>query len=79
MNRKLKLDKIKEEIERCKICQVNKIGLAVVGEGDKQAEKELVGEAPGKTEAKTGKPFVGRSGKLLRKLIRETGLLEERV
>lgn len=39
----------------------------------------FVGEAPGKTEAETGRPFVGRSGQLLTKLIESTGLKREDV
>ncbi|NTW60712.1 MAG: uracil-DNA glycosylase, partial [Nitrospirae bacterium] len=39
----------------------------------------FVGEAPGREEAKTGRPFVGRSGKLLRQTIRELGIAEEEV
>lgn len=36
----------------------------------------FVGEAPGRLEAQTGRPFVGRSGKLLRSAIRDLGLEE---
>jgi DNA polymerase len=36
----------------------------------------FIGEAPGAQEDKTGRPFVGRSGQLLRELIREIGLSE---
>jgi DNA polymerase len=39
----------------------------------------FIGEAPGREEAKTGRPFVGRSGKLLRQTIREIGLVEDDV
>lgn len=39
----------------------------------------FIGEAPGRTEAEAGRPFVGRSGKLLRKLIADVGLREEDV
>lgn len=49
------------------------------GEGNANAEIVFVGEAPGKTEAATGRPFVGRSGKLLRSLIKEAGLKDEEV
>lgn len=49
------------------------------GEGNPDADIVFIGEAPGKTEAKTGRPFVGRSGQLLRSLIREAGLKEEDV
>ncbi|MCS7241365.1 DNA polymerase [Candidatus Caldatribacterium sp.] len=36
----------------------------------------IVGEAPGAAEAKEGQPFVGRSGQLLREVLKETGLSE---
>ena len=39
----------------------------------------FVGEAPGKEEAKTGRPFIGRAGKVLRALIAEAGLKKEDV
>jgi DNA polymerase len=51
----------------------------VPGEGNTDAAIVFIGEAPGKEEAKTGKPFVGRSGKLLRSCIRAIGLGEEEV
>lgn len=74
-----KLEKIAVGIKRCRVCQQNKSGLAVPGEGNPDAKVVFLGEAPGKTEAKTGRPFVGRSGQLLRSLIREIGLKEEEV
>jgi uracil-DNA glycosylase len=73
------LDKIAKEIENCKICKEGKSGMAVPGEGNPAADVVFLGEAPGKTEAATGRPFVGRSGQLLRSLIREAGLKEEDV
>lgn len=74
MNKQSKLNKIAREIALCKICKRNKIGLPVPGEGNPNAKVVFIGEAPGKTEAKTGRPFVGRSGKFLRHLINSTGL-----
>ncbi len=41
----------------------------VIGEGSETANLMFVGEAPGEKEAKTGKPFCGRSGKLLDELL----------
>lgn len=79
MSRKLNLEKINREIIECKICPIGKSGMAVVGEGDPQADVVFIGEAPGKQEALTGRPFIGRSGKLLRSLIREAGLSEQDV
>lgn len=79
MNKNLALEKIAKEIEKCKICIVGKSGKSVPGEGNPNAKIAFIGEAPGKKEAETGRPFVGRSGQLLRKLIREIGLKEEDV
>lgn len=76
MNKQAELDKIAREIELCEVCKKDAIGKAVPGEGNPDADIMFVGEAPGKTEAATGRPFIGRSGKLLRKLINEAGLNE---
>lgn len=73
------LGRIAKEIEGCKECRLNKIGKAVPGEGNADADIVFIGEAPGKKEAETGRPFVGRSGKLLRKLLEDAGLKEKDV
>lgn len=73
------LKKITGEIERCTVCKVDKTGIAVPGEGNPDADIVFLGEAPGKNEAVSGRPFIGRSGKLLRSLIREAGLSEDEV
>jgi|SRR5581483_2012762 len=51
----------------------------VVGEGSHTASIMFVGEAPGETEAKTGRPFCGRAGKFLDELIASIGLKREDV
>lgn len=51
----------------------------VFGEGDPCAKLMFVGEAPGAEEDRTGRPFVGRSGELLGKMIVAMGLSRERV
>ncbi len=79
MNKKSALDKIAKEIEECATCKIGKSGLPVPGEGNPDADIVFIGEAPGKKEAATGRPFIGRSGQLLRSLIREVGLKEEDV
>lgn len=79
MNKQAKLDKIAKEIENCKTCKMGKSGKAVVGEGNPNAEIVFIGEAPGKNEALIGRPFIGRSGKLLRSMITSIGLKEEDV
>jgi DNA polymerase len=52
----------------------------VFGEGDPHADLMVVGEGPGREEDQQGRPFVGRSGKLLdRLLVEEIGLAREEV
>jgi uracil-DNA glycosylase family 4 len=51
----------------------------VPGEGDPNAEVMVVGEAPGASEDKQGRPFVGRAGKFLDQLLAEAGLAREQV
>ena len=46
----------------------------VPGEGNPHARLVLVGEAPGEQEDRQGRPFVGRSGKLLDQLLNTAGL-----
>jgi len=79
MTKARQLAKIGREIEKCAICKRGKIGRPVPGEGNPSAKIVFVGEAPGREEAKTGRPFVGRAGKLLRSLIKEIGLSEKEV
>ncbi len=73
------LDKIADEIEECPVCKIKTIGKAVPGEGNPDADVMFIGEAPGKKEAETGRPFIGRSGQLLREGIHGIGLKEEDV
>ncbi len=51
----------------------------VIGEGSYESEIMFIGEAPGKNEAKTGRPFCGASGKVLTQLIESIGLKREDV
>ncbi len=48
--------------------------MRVEAEGSKNAKYIIVGEAPGKNEVKTGRPFVGASGKLLDRLMVRAGI-----
>jgi DNA polymerase len=51
----------------------------VIGEGDPDAKIMFIGEAPGAKEAITGKPFVGRAGKLLDSLLDSIDLVRKDV
>ncbi|HUD44541.1 MAG TPA: uracil-DNA glycosylase [Patescibacteria group bacterium] len=79
MSKQQQLDQIANEIKNCKLCQKDSIGLPVFGEGNPDAKIMFIGEAPGKQEATTGRPFIGRSGKFLREQIKAIGLTEDEV
>ena len=51
----------------------------VIGEGSHDAKIMFIGEAPGKNEAQTGKPFCGRAGKILDELLASINLDRETV
>lgn len=51
----------------------------VFGEGPENPTLMLIGEAPGKNEDLTGKPFIGSAGKILVELIESIGLTREEV
>lgn len=51
----------------------------VIGEGSYDARIMFVGEAPGRNEAKTGKPFCGSAGKVLDVLLAHAGITRESV
>jgi len=46
----------------------------VIGEGSHEAETVFIGEAPGRNEAKTGRPFCGAAGKVLDQLLAHVGI-----
>lgn len=53
--------------------------LPVIGEGNHSAEIMFIGEAPGENEAKTGRPFCGRAGKILDDLLVSAGIARKDV
>ncbi len=65
----------------CHLCELAKTRTNVVfGEGDEKAKIMFVGEGPGETEDKTGRPFVGNAGEVLTKMIENVlGLKRESV
>lgn len=73
------LEEIRASILHCPVCQSGLQGVIVVGEGSQQAKIAFIGEAPGKTELKLQRPFVGRSGQLLRQLIAMLQLPDEQI
>ena len=77
MNKIDELEKLKQEMNRDKNLPL-KTNL-VFGEGSPDCEVLFIGEAPGAAEDEQIRPFVGRSGQLLRKSIREIRWKEEDV
>ena len=64
------LNALKEIVLNCHLCELSKSRHKVVfGEGNERAKLMFVGEGPGATEDSTGRPFVGRAGELLTKMI----------
>jgi DNA polymerase len=53
--------------------------LPVIGEGSHFAKIMFIGEAPGRNEARTGRPFCGAAGKILDELLASVGIPREEV
>jgi len=64
------LQDLKKYTISCHLCSLSKARKHVVfGEGNQTAKVLFAGEAPGEMEDNTGRPFVGRAGQLLTKII----------
>ncbi|MCI0486309.1 MAG: uracil-DNA glycosylase [Blastocatellia bacterium] len=74
------LEAIREDVGECTRCKLHERRTNIVfGEGNPQARIVFVGEGPGADEDLTGRPFVGRAGQLLDKIIAAIGLRREDV
>lgn len=74
------LEEIAGEILVCKKCPLAKSRTnAVPGEGNPKAEILFIGEGPGGTEDREGRPFVGEAGKFLQEMLAGIGLKREDV
>jgi DNA polymerase len=62
---------------RCKLCEARTT--IVFGAGNPRAELVVIGEGPGADEDVQGKPFVGRAGQLLTKMLESVQLSREEV
>lgn len=69
-----KTGSLKEELLRCTKCELAKTRNHVIfGEGNLNGGIFIIGEAPGKDEDIMGRPFVGKSGQLLDKILAACG------
>jgi len=72
--------KLREKIENCRKCSLWRFRRKViVGEGPIPCDFFFLGQNPGKMENELGRPFVGRSGKYLDKLLSLAGLSREEI
>ncbi len=69
------LEAIRREMGDCRRCRLCEARTNIVfGEGDPDARLMFIGEGPGRDEDAAGRPFVGRAGQLLTKMIAAMGL-----
>ncbi len=74
------MDVVIKRIEKCFACPLGPTRInPVPGEGSLDSPVMFVGEGPGEEEDKTGRPFVGRAGRLLTQMMEEVGLPREKV
>src|SRR5687767_1746771 len=80
-DKQIKLDQIAADIVKNNVCPdlAKQAKHLVPGEGNPDAKVVFIGEAPGKNEDLTGKPFVGAAGKFLNELLESIGLKREDV
>lgn len=83
-DRNSKLKKIHDEVIALKKSplydfRIKEKNFPVLGEGSHFAKIMFVGEAPGKNEAKTARPFVGAAGKFLNEMLEGVGIKREDV
>ncbi|MHB8095372.1 MAG: uracil-DNA glycosylase [Candidatus Aminicenantales bacterium] len=71
---------IEAQVLSCRLCPLSRLRThAVPGEGNKRTEIVFVGEAPGRDEDLQGRPFIGRAGQLLTKIIEAMKFKREEV
>jgi len=76
----LTLEEIRRELGDCRRCKLHRTRRTLVfGEGNEEAKLMFVGEGPGYDEDVQGRPFVGRAGQLLTKIIQSIHLQREEV
>ncbi|MFC1622181.1 uracil-DNA glycosylase [Patescibacteria group bacterium] len=71
------IEKNVKACSKCRLCETAKN--SVPGEGSSTPKIAFVGEAPGRYEDESGRPFVGRAGKLLEKALEQIGYTREDV
>ncbi len=76
----LTLADVRKELGDCRRCKLHRARRTIVfGEGNENASLMLIGEAPGYDEDVQGRPFVGKAGQLLTKILQSINLSREEV
>src|SRR4030042_5013217 len=74
------LEDVRKELGDCKRCKLHRGRKTIVfGEGNEKATLMLIGEGPGYDEEAQGRPFVGKAGQLLTKILQSINLPREEV
>lgn len=74
------LETVWEDLRGCQRCKLHRGRTHIVfGSGNPRADLMFIGEAPGYYEDQQGKPFVGKAGELLTRIIEAIGLCREDV
>lgn len=74
------LERLRNELAGCQRCKLSHGRTHIVfGEGNPQATLMFIGEGPGVEEDQQGRPFIGKSGELLTRMIQAIGLRREDV
>lgn len=73
-------DDVERHVAACTQCPLSSTRhLPVMGRGSREADIMVIAEAPGGEEDRQGIPFVGRSGEILDRLLRDCGLTREEI
>jgi uracil-DNA glycosylase family 4 len=74
------LDEVRKELGDCKRCKLHRTRKTIVfGEGNEKAKLMFIGEGPGYDEDVQGRPFVGKAGQLLTKILQSINFPREEV
>jgi uracil-DNA glycosylase len=74
------METMRQDCDQCQRCDLGATRThAVVSRGNPQAKIMIIGEGPGENEDLTGKPFVGKAGQLLDRVLASVGLTEDDV
>jgi len=74
------LDEVRKELGDCKRCKLHRTRKTIVfGEGNEKTKLMFIGEGPGYDEDVQGRPFVGKAGQLLTKILQSINLPREEV